>query len=142
MSTETIFFGMSTGTSFACRRRQSCLACRRGQPFWHVDGRFGMSTRRIPTFHQQSSQPLAQRVKCLNCCKKYHQSLCPHDMICLKLLKTSPFDTGDLLVTSLSSHLTRWIRNCQLKMGICPPWAILRCLEWLEPIQKSKIISL
>jgi hypothetical protein len=24
------------------------LACRRGQPFWHVDGRFGMSTRRIP----------------------------------------------------------------------------------------------
>ena len=32
----------------ACRRRQSCLACRRGQPFWHVDGRFGMSTRRIP----------------------------------------------------------------------------------------------
>ena len=33
---------------FACRWRQSCLACRRGQPFWHVDGRFGMSTRRIP----------------------------------------------------------------------------------------------
>ena len=48
MSTETIFFGMSMGTFFPCRRRQSCLACRRGQPFCHVDGRFGMLTRRIP----------------------------------------------------------------------------------------------
>ena len=40
MSTKTILFGMSTETIF--------FACRRRQPFWHVDGRFGMSTRRIP----------------------------------------------------------------------------------------------
>ena len=40
MSTKTISSGMSTETIF--------FACRRRQPFWHVDGRFGMSTRRIP----------------------------------------------------------------------------------------------
>ena len=58
MSTETISFGMSTGAFFcmsteaiffACRRRQSCFGMSAGTTLWHVDGRFGMSTRRIPT---------------------------------------------------------------------------------------------
>ena len=40
-------FGTSTDTLLACWRGQTCLACRREQPFWHVDGRFGMLTRRM-----------------------------------------------------------------------------------------------
>ena len=44
------------------------LACRREQPFWHVDGTFGMSTRRIPSPMAQTSHglpPGAPTAKCI-----------------------------------------------------------------------------
>ena len=50
-------FRTSTDTLLACWRRQFCLACRREQPFWHVDGSFGMLTRRIPPSERSCEDP-------------------------------------------------------------------------------------
>jgi hypothetical protein len=103
ISTETIFFGISTGNFFcmstgtiffACRQRQSCLACRREhffacqrrqtplacrrehffacrrrQSFLHVDGDhlFCMSTETILFWHVDGDNPFGMSTVVLAC---------------------------------------------------------------------------